>query len=89
MYFYCITGKDQIDKAHYLNESLKKFGYTLTIIPEYDNELKNLSKIIKIGKYLENIIFDDKDVIVLMDAFDVLCCTDPIVLLDYLLLVHN
>jgi hypothetical protein len=77
IYFYCIVGKNQEYMAENLKLSLLKFGYNLTILTIYNHELKNLSKIIKFTDFLNCIHYDNNDFIVLMDAFDVLCTTNP------------
>jgi hypothetical protein len=77
IYFYCIVSKEQVYMAENLRLSLEKFNYTLTILTIYDHQLKNLSKIIKFTEFLNCIHYNDDDFIVLMDAFDVLCTTDP------------
>lgn len=63
--------------AENLRLSLLKFGCNLTILTIYDVDLKNLSKIVKLTDFLNCIHYQDTDFIILMDAFDVLCTSDP------------
>ena len=83
IYFYCIVSNDQIHLADQLRKSLLKFGHHLQILPIYDFNLKNLSKIYKLYNYLENIEYEHNDIIVLTDAFDVVCVSNPDKLYSY------
>lgn len=85
IYFYCIVSEDQVNLADMLKKSLLKFGYKLNILQIYDSKLKNLSKIYNFNDYLQKNRYDDDDVIVLTDAFDVVYSTDPSNLLDFLI----
>lgn len=78
IFFYCIVSQnDNETKVYNLQESLLKFNIQLTILKIYDPKLKNLSKIIKLNEFLQQNSFNDNDIIVFLDAYDVLCCKDP------------
>jgi hypothetical protein len=84
--FYCIASSDEDNtKIYNLQQSLLKFDYDINILRIYDNNLKNLSKIIKLNEYLQQNSFNDDDIIVFLDAYDVLCCKDPNELKNYLI----
>jgi hypothetical protein len=84
IYFLCIVAQNQEGRASNLAKSLKRYNCNLTIISAYDFKLKNLSKIFKVSEYLQCNQYNDDDIIVLLDAFDVLCCGDPKRLPTYL-----
>lgn len=83
IYVYCIVSDDQIHLSDQLRKSLLKFSHHLQILPIYDSNLKNLSKIFKVNKYFELKNYEDDDIIVLADAFDVVCVNNPDKLLLY------
>jgi len=83
IYFYCIVSNDQTHLSDPLRKSLLKFGHHLQVLPIYDFNLKNLSKIYKLNKYLESNEYEDDDIIVLSDAFDVVCVNNPDKLISY------
>jgi hypothetical protein len=84
IYIYSIIGENQLDKADILKRSLQKFGHELFLVPTYSMELKNLSKLVKINEKIQGTTYNDDDVIILLDAFDIHCCTNPSIIPEYL-----
>ncbi len=77
LYFYCIVDRDSKDMAKNLQNSLEKFGILINVLPIYNPSIGNLSKIIEFQNFLNSQTFSDDDFIILLDAFDVLCCKNP------------
>ena len=84
IYFYTITDDNQKYMANNLIESLKKHSVSLNILTIYNHKIGNLSKIIEFEKFLSTQKYKDDDIIVLLDAFDVLCSKTPAFILLYL-----
>jgi len=78
IYFICVIGENQLDRVENLRTSLTKYNASLLILPFYNYEKKNLSKIKVIGEFLCNNVWKKTDLFCLLDAFDVLCVENPI-----------
>ena len=74
IYFYTVTSPEQIHLCDNLKKSLSRYDTPLTILPIY--EKNNFSKL-KINSILQETIYQDDDIIVICDGFDVVCCKHP------------
>lgn len=72
-----MVGPGQADRARNLRASLSRFGHPLEVVETYDQALRNISKIVKLAEYLDVAEGEEDEVVVLLDAFDVLCVRDP------------
>ena len=80
LYFYTITSSDQESLCDNLKKSLKKYGYFLNILHLYHKN--NFSKL-KISGILQSNNYNDDDIIIVCDGFDVVCASDPINIQNY------
>lgn len=74
LYFYTVTSPEQIHLCNGLKQSLARFGHELSILPLYSKN--NFSKL-NITYVLQTTEYNDDDIIVVCDGFDVVCCTNP------------
>lgn len=74
LYFFTVTSTEQIHLCDTLQKSLARFDQTLTILPIY--EKNNFSKL-KINTILQTTIYNNDDIIIICDGFDVVCATNP------------
>jgi len=77
IYFYSITDDNQIYMANNLSRTLMKHSVYLNILKIYNQKIGNVSKIVEFEKVLQTQIYTDNDIIVLLDAFDVICSKTP------------
>lgn len=76
VYIITLCDKNNIDKVNVLKNSIKD-NYKLIILPTYDIQLGNLSKIHKTHDYLLNCDdIQNDDVVCIVDAFDVIYNTN-------------
>lgn len=76
IYFYCVTSEEQKELCNNLKNSLQRFGHELHILPLYSKT--NFSKL-NISQYILSQTYQDDDIIVITDGFDVVCVKDPCV----------